>query len=651
MQTSEGPREIKLRDVNEIAFDAVESIDQLVDRSIATARYEVRAARSVGMLPDGPATDDVVGHIARIYEQFPGYDRVQQAAVHLFRTTGVFYLPEYGTILSADGDVYQHSFGEARYVTPTKARLPGVQLLEDGAAFTPVTPIKTLDKAFVCMPLGSIVNYGHFLTDCLLAIHIFADFLAEHAIPVVVPKLKRWQKDHLRLLDARIEVIESSASMLRIEQCFHSNIMDHFLHHLSADAGGMADRQIRGIGDARVKAPSKVFLTRGDQPLRRFRQEKELADILKGYGFVSVQPEQFSVAEQIAIFSQADVIVGATGAGFANAVYCKPGALVIELMPESFRGNVWVRNLCCIRSCHWLPFELAERREGDPVYFEGELRVAGGLEYAQDIDLSRFVDFLMPFLPQICALPGTHTAPLPEPAVAPGSLVEMALRHQTDKQGAHNYAARYETHFGPMRNKSLRVLEIGIGGYDDPRAGGQSLRMWKEFFPKALIVGIDYYAKTFLMEDRIVTCQGSQDNTNFLRSISDQYGPFDIIIDDGSHMNRHVLASFHCLFPLLKVDGIYAIEDTQTSYWTKVFEGSSLDLNASTTTMGFTKGLIDGLNHMEIERPGYIPSYYDRAISSVHFYHNQVFIYKGGNYEDSNVVVENRLPPQYSSYD
>ena len=35
------------------------------------------------------------------------------------------------------------------------------------------------------------------------------------------------------------------------------------------------------------------------------------------------------------------------------------------------------------------------------------------------------------------------------------------------------------------------LLEIGVGGEDDARNGGQSLRTWKRFFPKARIVGID----------------------------------------------------------------------------------------------------------------------------------------------------------------
>ncbi|KQT77456.1 hypothetical protein ASG51_22505 [Methylobacterium sp. Leaf465] len=230
------------------------------------------------------------------------------------------------------------------------------------------------------------------------------------------------------------------------------------------------------------------------------------------------------------------------------------------------------------------------------------------------------------------------------------SLKYIAVKNKTDKQGAHNYADNYDMHFTQYRNKRVKILEIGIGGYDDPKAGGESLRMWKEYFTNGLIVGLDYYEKTHHQEDRIVTYKGSQDDHVLLKKINADLGPFDIIIDDGSHMNIHVLSSFNCLFPLLKNGGIYAVEDIQTSYWKKVFGGSSVEFNNKETSVGFFKSLVDGLNYKEFEKPGYIPSYYDRNITSIHFYHNQVFIYKNPNLEESNVVVDNCLPEAYSSF-
>ena len=63
----------------------------------------------------------------------------------------------------------------------------------------------------------------------------------------------------------------------------------------------------------------------------------------------------------------------------------------------------------------------------------------------------------------------------------------------------------------------------------------------------------------------------------FLTSVVDEIGPLDIIIDDGSHLNEHVIRTFEILFPLLNEGGIYAVEDLQTSYWPD-HGGSSFNL-------------------------------------------------------------------------
>jgi len=190
--------------------------------------------------------------------------------------------------------------------------------------------------------------------------------------------------------------------------------------------------------------------------------------------------------------------------------------------------------------------------------------------------------------------------------------------------------------------RCLNVLEIGIGGEDKPNSGGASLRMWASYFPKSIIRGVDIYDKSFLQGDRIQVYQGSQADAAFLEGLIARIGAPDIIIDDGSHRNEHVLRTFEILFPLLGANGIYVVEDLQTSYWPDM-GGSSDDLNAPHTSMAFFKSLADGLNHAEFIRPGYVPSYYDRHIVSMHFYHNLAFIYKGQNDEGSNRVTNNAV--------
>jgi hypothetical protein len=213
----------------------------------------------------------------------------------------------------------------------------------------------------------------------------------------------------------------------------------------------------------------------------------------------------------------------------------------------------------------------------------------------------------------------------------------------TDKQGAHEYADTYERHFGHLRDRPIRLLEIGVGGYAAPDRGGESLRMWKEFFPFAEIVGIDIHDKSGLAEERITILQGDQSDGVFLADVGSRHGPFDIIVDDGSHVCQHVIASFGSLFDQLADDGIYSIEDLQTSYWRRGYGGSS-DADRHGTSMTFLMTLVDGLNHAEFDIADYEPTAFDLQIKSLTFYHNLAFIQKGPNLEPSSVLPPHPRP-------
>jgi cephalosporin hydroxylase len=175
------------------------------------------------------------------------------------------------------------------------------------------------------------------------------------------------------------------------------------------------------------------------------------------------------------------------------------------------------------------------------------------------------------------------------------------------------------------------LLEIGIDGSRLAQAGGNSLRRWKHFFPKAQIVGLDLKDMSFVNEKRIFTYQGSQTDAYLLRSIVKKHGNLKIIVDDGSHRPEDIRATFAVLFPLLSDGGFYAIEDIQTSYWPL---GGSADPKDPATTMGMVKDLLDGLNYEEFgdQRPRF---YTDSHVVAVHGYHNLVIIEKGLNAEGS----------------
>ena len=221
-------------------------------------------------------------------------------------------------------------------------------------------------------------------------------------------------------------------------------------------------------------------------------------------------------------------------------------------------------------------------------------------------------------------------------------LQKLARIYGTDKGMGHQFMRHYQHHLRSFKWKRMRMLEIGVGGYEDPLQGGASLRMWRRYFPLGRIWAIDIHDKQFHAERRIQIWQGSQREAPFLEQLVQEMGHVDVVIDDGSHFVEDVITSFEVLFPLLRDGGIYVVEDTQTSYWEVC--GGSMDRLQGRSTMNYFKQLADGLNFREYPAPGYKPSYYDVNIVSIHFYHNLIFIYKGDNSEESNVLVNNELP-------
>lgn len=207
------------------------------------------------------------------------------------------------------------------------------------------------------------------------------------------------------------------------------------------------------------------------------------------------------------------------------------------------------------------------------------------------------------------------------------ALDRLARIYGTDKAGTgHGYTRWYEAHIGDRRKEIRSVLEIGIGGTTsltgyDTLDGGQSLRMWQDYFPNARIVGIDRHAKA-VTGPRITTEQGRQEDRDFLTGVASRHGPFDVIIDDGSHQGPHVRASFEALFDCLVPGGVYVIEDVAMAYatWDDFCGGPP---GTAGTQVELLKDLTDHVfrrwwDHDDVSYP----------VGSLHVYDQIAFIYR-----------------------
>jgi len=134
--------------------------------------------------------------------------------------------------------------------------------------------------------------------------------------------------------------------------------------------------------------------------------------------------------------------------------------------------------------------------------------------------------------------------------------------YDTDK--SRHYLNSYEDFFSPLFDKNIRLLELGF-------KNGGSLLMWRDYFEKGIIVGIDIHP--IQLEDqsgRIHIHTGLQQDKEFLDYVRRASAPdgFDVIIDDCSHIGELTRISFWHLFNNhLKAGGIYVLEDWGTGYW------------------------------------------------------------------------------------
>jgi hypothetical protein len=228
------------------------------------------------------------------------------------------------------------------------------------------------------------------------------------------------------------------------------------------------------------------------------------------------------------------------------------------------------------------------------------------------------------------------------------SLWSLFLNHH--KRTIHkwkHYFPIYEQHFGRFVNRPCLMIEIGIGR-------GGSLQLWKSYLgPHAQIVGLDINPECRAFEEEQIAIRiGDQSDPKFLASVISEFGIPDIVLDDGSHVMQHVLASFAFLYGRTSPTGVYMVEDLHTAYWPEYGGG----LRREGSFIEIAKGLIDELN-ADHAREALAPTEFTRTTLSMHFY-DSVCVFERGrhlaksapqvgssSYED---VGQNATQPKWS---
>jgi spermidine synthase len=195
---------------------------------------------------------------------------------------------------------------------------------------------------------------------------------------------------------------------------------------------------------------------------------------------------------------------------------------------------------------------------------------------------------------------------LPEGTPLPAGRFYFTTKYKTDKFESglmHEYVSLLQA----LRFRAIRLLEIGIGE-------GGSLRYFEDYFenPDSVFVGLDQHLPLNAVEFKTNTHAliGDQNNEARLREIGEQFGPFDVIIDDGAHTRKETETTFNALFRYLAPGGYYFIEDWAAEFLGARYAGmvdlmlAIVKANAGITSKEVTLKMGTGFSYLLLRKTG-----------------------------------------------
>jgi O-antigen biosynthesis protein len=152
------------------------------------------------------------------------------------------------------------------------------------------------------------------------------------------------------------------------------------------------------------------------------------------------------------------------------------------------------------------------------------------------------------------------------------------------------YLEAYNEAFAPLRQKPIRMFEIGI-------QNGGSLEIWPRFFEQGtFFVGCDIdpsCAQLSYADPRVRLVIGDANDPVVAQRVLAIAPEYDLVIEDGSHTSIDIVRSFATYFPHVAEDGLFVVEDMHCSYWMQFGGG----LHHPYSSVGFFKHLVDVINH------------------------------------------------------
>ena len=194
-------------------------------------------------------------------------------------------------------------------------------------------------------------NYFHWLYDILPKINICSkNYNLREIDYLYVSKLETYQKITLEILGYNnLKIIDANKNRhIQADEIICSEHPWYKKGFILEEAKKLPEWIVKWICDSFIShgkyfnCNEKIFIDRSESSFShcQFINNEEIIEFLKNEGFTSYKVGQLSFQEQIYLFSNAKIIIGAHGAAFANLAFCKKNTKILEIRPKSYPNSV-----------------------------------------------------------------------------------------------------------------------------------------------------------------------------------------------------------------------------------------------------------------------------------------------------------------------
>lgn len=186
-------------------------------------------------------------------------------------------------------------------------------------------------------------NYFHWLIEAMSRIYLVDKVFPNEDVKLIIPRLRPWMTKMLaaigvnpnRFVQLDIEGFTTFEKLIFPSRGLGSvaDFSSHSLEFLE-NLANKFEGELNSI-----TSKKRFYISRSDTSSRRILNESDIMEVLAKHRVEILYPEKMEFHEQICLFREADLVIGALGAGLTNISFAKPNTAVIELAPEGRTGD------------------------------------------------------------------------------------------------------------------------------------------------------------------------------------------------------------------------------------------------------------------------------------------------------------------------